>query len=139
MSAPASTPHVSSAVTPDEIDRFWRRTVDRARQTPLGMKIEELPEKLPYRKFRLTYRSLDGVPVRAYLGVPWEKQPRRLPVIVDGPGYSGWGFTVDLSDCQRGYLVLQVYPRGQGESATLWKVAPNAECAWINHGRNDPE
>jgi cephalosporin-C deacetylase len=27
-----------------------------------------------------------------------------------------------LSECQRGYAIVQVFPRGQGESAELWKL-----------------
>ena len=27
-----------------------------------------------------------------------------------------------LSECQRGYAILQVFPRGQGDSAELWKI-----------------
>jgi cephalosporin-C deacetylase len=35
-----------------------------------------------------------------------------------------------LADCQRGYAVLQVYPRSQGESADLWKIDGPDKLTW---------
>jgi cephalosporin-C deacetylase len=35
-----------------------------------------------------------------------------------------------LDDCQRGYAVLQVYPRSQGESAELWKIDGPDKLTW---------
>ncbi len=40
-----------------------------------------------------------------------------MPAIITAPGYGGWEMGQTLSECQRGYLILQVYPRQQGESA----------------------
>ncbi len=35
-----------------------------------------------------------------------------------------------LDDCQRGYAVLQVYPRSQGESADFWKIDGPDKLTW---------
>ena len=103
----------------EEIETFWRATLQRARQEPLEAEVEPVKEPLPYKKFRVTYRSLGGVKIRAYLGVPirGEGPEHKLPCVVTAPGYGGSQQGVMLDDCQRGYAVLQVYPRSQGESA----------------------
>ena len=87
---------------------------------------------LPYRKFRITYRSLGNIRIRAYLGVPirGEGPERELPCIVTAPGYGGSQQGAMLDDCQRGYAVLQVYPRSQGESADLWKIDGPDKLTW---------
>jgi cephalosporin-C deacetylase len=123
-----------------DIDRFWRDTLARAAQTPLDATFEPVKEPLPFFKFRVTYRSLDGVLIRAYLGAPITgPADGRLPVIVTAPGYGGWEFGSTLSECQHGCFLLQVYPRGQGESGALWQVREGAYEAWVNHGREKPE
>ena len=65
-------PHTPYVPVPEEdlphvFDRFWQATLERAAREPLDAKIEPLNAPLPYHKYKLTYRSLDGVPIRAYL------------------------------------------------------------------------
>jgi cephalosporin-C deacetylase len=86
--------------------------------------VEPLKEPLPYKKFRVTLRGLDGIRFRAYLALPvrGEAAPEPLPAIVTAPGYGGTQQGVMLDECQRGYAILQVFPRSQGESETLWKM-----------------
>ena len=116
----------------EEIESFWRATLQRAAKEPLEAEVEPVKEPLPYRKFRVTYRSLGNIKVRAYLGVPirGEGPERPLPCIVTAPGYGGSQQGVMLDDCQRGYAVLQVYPRSQGESAELWKIDGPDKLTW---------
>lgn len=119
-------------------DAFWASTLARSRAALLDARVEPIAAPLPFHTFRVTYRGFDGVPIRAYLGVPiGASQP--LPAIVTAPGYGGREFGVELSECQRGYLVLRVFPRGQGESGALWRVREGAERAWVNHGKENPE
>jgi cephalosporin-C deacetylase len=115
-----------------EIESFWRATLQRAAKEPLEAEVEPVKEPLPYQKFRVTYRSLDGIRIRAYLGVPirGEGPQQKLPGIVTAPGYGGSQQGVMLEDCQRGYAVLQVYPRSQGESADLWKIDGPDKLTW---------
>ena len=126
------------------LEDFWKKTLERVAREPLEAEVELVKEPLPHFKHRVAYRSLDGVRVRAWLGAPvdpvgYGAQVTRWPAIVTGPGYGGWEFGMTLSECQRGYMILQVYPRGQGESGELWKVESGAHQAWVNHGKHNPE
>lgn len=121
---------------PPDLAEFWQETLQRTRATPLEVQTETVDEPLPFQKFCLTYQSLDGVPIRAYLNVPLDaSSKKRWPLIVTCPGYSGKGWLCLSGDCQRGYAVLQICPRGMGESAQLWQVPRNCENAWINYGK----
>lgn len=115
-----------------EIESFWRATLQRAAQEPLGAEVEPMKEALPYQKFRVTYRSLGNIRIRAYLGIPirGEAPERKLPCIITAPGYAGSQQGVMLDDCQRGYAVLQVHPRSQGESADFWKIDGPDKLTW---------
>jgi cephalosporin-C deacetylase len=106
------------------VDDFWRATRDRLAREPMDAQIDPVADAAPYRTLKVTLRSLDGMRMRARLALPvqGEAPPKPWPVIVTAPGYGGTQQGVMLSECQRGYAVLQVFPRGQGESAALWKV-----------------
>jgi cephalosporin-C deacetylase len=111
---------------------FWKATLARLGGEPLESTIEETREPLPYKKFRVEYRSLDGVRVRAFLALPIRggEAPRPLRAIVTVPGYGGLQQGVMLDECQRGYAILQVYPRSQGPSAELWKIDGPDQLTW---------
>src|SRR5689334_4794202 len=115
-------------MTQSELDGFWQATLQRAAMEPLDAVVEPVKDPQAYYTHRVTYRSLDGIKVRAYLGQPiiGERSGGKLPAIVTVPGYGGWEFGSSLSECQRGYILMQVFPRSQGESGELWKVEPGA-------------
>lgn len=132
-----------SARPPSDIHDFWSDTLRAARAVPLDPSVERLPAKLPYFVHRVTFRGLDGVGVRAYLSLPIDtvrggRVTRPLPAIVTAPGYGGWEFGVDRNECQRGYAILQVYPRGQGESGELWQVDEPHRGHWVQHRKQSP-
>lgn len=110
--------------TPSEITAFWHGVRERLSAQTMDAVVEPLNEPLPYKKFRVTLRGLDGVRFRAYLAVPvhGESPAAPLPAIVTAPGYGGTQQGVMLDECQRGYVILQVFPRSQGESEELWKI-----------------
>jgi cephalosporin-C deacetylase len=126
---------------PSDLETFWAKTRARTAAEPLDAEVTAVNEKAIHIVHRVTYRSFGGVKVRAYVGTlhAEEKQRGRLPAIITTPGYSGWGPGVNLGECQRGYIIMHVYPRGQGESAELWQVDPGAFQAWVNHGKHNPE
>lgn len=105
---------------PADLEGFWAETLARGRAAPLEATCEAIAEPAPYYTFRVRYSSLGGARIAARLGVPILDRPgQRLPAIVTAPGYGGWEHGVTLSECQRGYLLLQVFPRDQGESGAL--------------------
>jgi cephalosporin-C deacetylase len=111
---------------------FWKETLTRLAGEPIEATTEDTHEPLPYKKFRVEYRSLDGVHVLAFLALPIRggEAPRPLRAIVTVPGYGGLQQGVMLGECQRGYAILQVYPRSQGPSADLWKIDGPDKLTW---------
>ena len=107
-----------------DLERFWQSTRERLQREPMEAEVEALKEPLPFQKFKVTLRGLDGVHFVSYLALPiqGEAPAKPWPVIVTTPGYGGTQQSVMLSECQRGYAILQVFPRGQGDSESLWKM-----------------
>ncbi|RYZ63085.1 MAG: hypothetical protein EOO14_00145 [Chitinophagaceae bacterium] len=119
-----SQPHHSIQLEAQhDIDAFWQKTKQALAAVPINAKVESVKEAIPYRKFLITVRSLGDVEVAAFLSLPVQGEggTKPWPVIVTAPGYGGDQQGVMLSECQRGYAILQVFPRGQGESAKLFK------------------
>jgi cephalosporin-C deacetylase len=114
----------ATQLSAQDIDTFWQKTRERLAREPMEEQVETLNEPLPYKKYKVTLRSLDGVRFVALLALPiqGEAPAKPWPVIVTVPGYGGTQQGVMLSECQRGYAVLQVFPRGQGDSEELWKI-----------------
>ena len=112
------------APTQSQITEFWRATRQQLGAEPMEAAVEPLKDPLPYKKFRVTLRGLDGIRFRAYLAVPvrGESPAPPLPAIITAPGYGGSQQGVMLDECQRGYVILQVFPRSQGISEDLWKI-----------------
>ena len=102
-----------------EIETFWRSTLDRLAREPIEAKVEPASEAVPYQSFIVTLRSLGGVHIRGRLALPVQGESPAKPwaVIITMPGYGGSQQGVMLSECQRGYAILQIFPRGQGDSA----------------------
>ena len=111
---------------------FWKATLSQLAAEPLEAVVEDTREPLPYKKYRVEYRSLNGIRVRAFLAVPIRDATahRTLPAVVTAPGYGGLQQGIMLDECQRGYAILQVYPRSQGPSAELWKVDGPEKLTW---------
>lgn len=108
----------------EKIAAFWEKTRAELAAIPIDAKAEPVNEGLPFRKYAITVRSLDQVTVAGFLSIPvqGEAPSKPWPVLITAPGYSGRALSVMLSECQRGYAILQVFPRGQGESARYFKL-----------------
>jgi len=117
-------------------EEFWRETIAQTRAKPLEETVEAVADPQPYYTFRVTYRSFGGARITAKLGVPIVEPGTRLPGIITAPGYGGWEHGVTLSECQRGYLLLQVFPRGQGES--LEAPSGDTSAGYLLRGIADP-
>lgn len=106
------------------IAAFWRATRAQLDTTPLQAEVTKIAEALPYSKYKIVLSSLGNVRVIAFMGIPvqGESKPGPWPVIITTCGYSGTQQGIMLSECQRGYAVIQLYPRGQGESASYFQL-----------------
>lgn len=115
-----------------EINRFWKETRELLDRVPIKSTVETVKEALPYKQFKVTVKSLDGVIIAALLSIPvqGEAPAKPWPVIISNPGYGGWQQSVMLSECQWGYAILQVFPRGQGESEAFWKMNGADKLTW---------
>jgi cephalosporin-C deacetylase len=113
-----------SQLAAQDLKAFWQKTRECLALEPMEAKVEVLNEPLPYKKCKVTLRSLDGVRFVALLALPiqGEAPAKPWPIIITVPGYGGTQQGVMLSECQRGYAILQVFPRGQGDSEALWKI-----------------
>jgi cephalosporin-C deacetylase len=124
----------------EDLRAFWDGSLRNLAEVPMEAQVEPAERTTPGETFRVTLRGLSGVPFRAYLALPRGRRPgERLPAVVTAPGYGGRMMGVDLSECMRGYAILQVYPRGQGESGELWRVDPAHEGDWLAVGAADRE
>ena len=123
---------VAGAMPAQELHAFWQQTLANLAREPMEAVVEPVTEPLPYHKFRITLRGLDGVHFRALLALPvqGESKAKPLPAIVTVPGYGGTQQGVMLDECMRGYAILQVYPRSQGESEALWKIDGPDKLTW---------
>lgn len=134
--AGCKTSSIYKTSTPVDIDKFWNHTKEQLATIPMQAKVVPVTEAIPYRKFKITLQSLDGVFICAFLSLPVQGevlQSKPWPVIISAPGYSGNQGGVMLSECQRGYAILQVYPRGQGESAELYKIDGDKLSGHLNN------
>lgn len=121
-----------SIVLAQDYAGFWRDTLRKLAAEPMEATERDLKEPLPYKTYAVEYRSLGGVRVRARLAIPIRggEAGGPLPAVVTAPGYGGTQQGLMLDECQRGYAILQVYPRSQGFSAELWKVPDGEKLAW---------
>lgn len=122
----------ADTLSKEELASFWRSTRDRLAGVPMEPVVEPVKEALPFRKFKVTLRSLDGMQVVAFLSIPvqGEAPAKPWPVIIATPGYGGWQQSAMPGECQRGYAILQVFPRGQGESSVYWKTDSIDKLTW---------
>jgi cephalosporin-C deacetylase len=122
----------------DRINVFWSKTLDRDTMPALDARAEPVREPIPYLRERVTFTSLGGARIVANLGRPilQDGDPPRLPAIVTMPGYGGREFGQVLGEAQRGYVMLQVYPRQQGESGP---PAPEGSPEPLLRGGESPD
>ena len=109
----------------DDITAFWQATKAKLEEIPMDANIQPLKDALPYQTYKLVLTGLDTVKFVSYLALPVQGEKIRTepwPVIITTPGYGGFQQGIMLSECQRGYAIIQVFPRGQGPSAEFFKI-----------------
>jgi cephalosporin-C deacetylase len=125
----------TARLSAQDVTEFWKKTCEHLASEPMEAKVETLNEPLPYKKYRVTLRGLDGVRFISLLSLPiqGEAPARPWPVIITVPGYGGTQQGVMLGECQRGYAIMQVFPRGQGASEALWKLDGDKLTSQLDH------
>ncbi|MFN7933525.1 MAG: acetylxylan esterase [Bryobacteraceae bacterium] len=114
----------AGVVCAQDVAGFWRNTLQRLASEPVEATVKDLREPLPYKTYEVMYRSLGGARVRALLAMPIGASGP-LPAIVTVPGYGGLQQGIMLAECQRGYAILQVFPRTvEGEKLTYGIARP---------------
>jgi cephalosporin-C deacetylase len=107
-----------------DVAGFWRNTLEQLAAEPVEATVKDLREPLPYKTYQITYRSLGGARVQAMLAMPIGAA-FPVPAIVTAPGYGGMQQGIMLAECQRGYAILQVFPRMvEGEKLTYGIARP---------------
>jgi cephalosporin-C deacetylase len=105
---------------------FW----DEALALPAGVRpdprLTARTDHEPYESFDMEFAGAGEVTLHARLSRP-AATPDPLPLIVTAPGFAGWEQGVSLSECQRGFVVCQVWPRGQGHSYDAHPIEHDAK------------
>ncbi|MCO7219446.1 acetylxylan esterase [Klenkia sp. PcliD-1-E] len=106
----------TSAVPPADLDAFWTRTLDAAREVASPPKVQPVDSGLTLVETSdVTLSGFDGEPIKA-----WYRRPAGvggdLPVVVRYQGYTGGrGLPHQVGPYPlAGYAVLEVDSRGQG-------------------------
>jgi cephalosporin-C deacetylase len=130
----------AATITAEEIEAFWKAAGDEAASEPLASVCETDPANVPFQLFDVTYTSIGGRRIVARLAKPFDvgNPKQKYPVIISTPGYSGVAFGESLSDCQRGYIILQIYPRMQGLSGNSAELDSVLGTNWLLYGAESP-
>jgi cephalosporin-C deacetylase len=141
QSSAADLSNESTAISAEKIDAFWLEAARELAEEPIYATCEPDNENVPYQVFKVSFRTLGGRQISARLAKPFDQgNPRRqYPVIISSPGYSGVAFAESLSDCQRGYIILQVFPRMQGLSGSADERDPVLGTNWLLYGLQNAE
>jgi cephalosporin-C deacetylase len=111
-------------MSPADLQAFWQRTREALQQTPLQAKLTEAPEQSgrEYVTSLVQMDSFEGKRLRAWYTVPKHPVPGgRFPAVLAVPGYGG-DKPIPTLLAMSGFVVLTLYPRGQGESCQEWTL-----------------
>ncbi len=103
---------------PDDLDDFWRRTLDDARSHDLGLRVVPVETGLRLVEVHdVTFAGFGGQPIKAWLTRPAGTR-EALPVVVEYQGYGGGrGLPHErLAWAAAGYAHLFMDTRGQGST-----------------------
>jgi cephalosporin-C deacetylase len=120
-------------VEPDDFDRFWRESIDEAREQRRPTTLQAIDSHLrTIEPIDVTFSGFGGQPIKAWLLLP-RRREEPLPTVVQFLGYGGGrGSPFDwLSWASAGYAHFVMDTRGQG-SAWLRGDTPDVELAGSN-------
>jgi cephalosporin-C deacetylase len=135
------------STAPEDLDLFWKKTLDAAAQKPLNDRKEQWESYSPFMEVnKVVYEGFDQTPLHGWYLLPKfalaAAGENGLPCVVCFHGYSGSkGNPEDYSNwLMMGYAVFAVDVRGQnGETGNLLPQQFGMTKGWITQGLLDPE
>lgn len=118
----------SSAVAPDDLEEFWRTTIEESRALGSAPVVRRADSGLTaIDVYDVTFSGFGGQPIRAWLRVPAGAEGP-LPTVVQYVGYGGGrGAAADeLQLAAAGFAHLHMDTRGQGSG---WSVGDTPDVA----------
>ena len=106
-----------------EIQTFWKETLSQAAAIPLDAEVIPAPnQSTPWiTTYAVRLTSWEGIKIRAWLSVP-NLGSKTYPALLTTPGYGG-DIEIHTDVVMHGFVLLTLYPRGQGESKKEWQMA----------------
>ena len=117
---------------PADLTRFWDGTVKELGQTKLNFTIEESPVQSgrEFDTFRVASDSYQGRRIRVWYSVPKDPPPAgKFPAVLAVPGYGG-DKPIPTHLVLSGFIVLTLFPRGQGESRQEWELESGTKLTY---------
>ena len=117
---------------PADLHAFWQRTRAELQQTPINATLTIAPEHSgrEYVTSRVTLDSFQGKRLRGWYSVPTDPVPGgKYPAVLAVPGYGG-DKPIPTHLALSGFIVLTLYPRGQGESRQEWELEHSTKLTY---------
>ena len=109
---------------PTDLSRFWEGTIEQLGKTEMRASVDESPEQCgrEFKTYQVAMDSFQGRRIKAWYSVPNDPPPNgQFPAVLAVPGYGGTK-PIPTHLVLNGFIVLTLYPRGQGESIKEWQL-----------------
>ena len=117
---------------PTGLSQFWEGTIKQLEKTDMRASVEESPEQSgrEFKTYQVVLDSFQDRRVRAWYSVPNDPPPNgRFPAVLAVPGYGG-AKVIPTHLVLNGFIVLTLYPRGQGESIKEWQLESGTKLTY---------
>ena len=109
---------------PTDLSRFWEGTIEQLKKTEMRASVDESPEQCgrEFKTYQVAMDSFQGRRIRSWYSAPNDPPPNgQFPAVLAVPGYGGTK-PIPTHLVLNGFIVLTLYPRGQGESIKGWQL-----------------
>ena len=117
---------------PTDLSRFWEGTIEQLKKTEMRASVDESPEQggREFKTYQVAMDSFQGRRIRAWYSVPNDPPPNgQFPAVLAVPGYGGTK-PIPTHLVLNGFIVLTLYPRGQGESIKEWQLESGTKLTY---------
>ena len=117
---------------PTDLSRFWEGTIEQLKKTEMRASVDESPEQCgrEFKTYQVAMDSFQGRRIRAWYSVPNDPPPNgQFPAVLAVPGYGGTK-PIPTHLVLNGFIVLTLYPRGQGESIKEWQLESGTKLTY---------